>query len=160
MVQYRILLVSLVDCAHCVMSSGDAIWCSSRGRAAYVSFVLTSSSCSPVHLNPNFSFGDLHLAAYMTFGTLGAGFLPTIFFEGLSEQVNVQMVTSSEQGNHLSRPSCTCTLVECIHDEVVYTVEVLLTPLIQLQWCCTLKRRVLYAVCFLDLHSVLLVSLP
>jgi hypothetical protein len=131
-----------------------------RAGTAYVSFVLTSSSCSPVHLNPNFSFGDLHLAAYMTFGTLGAGFLPTIFFEGLSEQVNVQMVTSSEQGNHLSRPSCTCTLVECIHDEVVYTVEVLLTPLIQLQWCCTLKRRVLYAVCFLDLHSVLLVSLP
>lgn len=63
-------------------------------------------------------------------------------------------------GYHLSRPSCTCTLVECIHDEVVYTVQVLLTPLIQLQWCRTLKRRVLYAVCFLDLHSVLLVSLP
>lgn len=81
-----------------------------RAGTAYVSFVLTSSSCSPVHLNPNFSFGDLHLAAYMTFGTLGAGFLPTIFFEGLSEQVNVQMVTllqnrvTTSPGHHVHVP--------------------------------------------------------
>ena len=66
-------------------------------RTAYVSFVLRSSSCSPVHLNSNFSFGILRLVAYMTFGTLRVGFLPTIFFEGLSEQVKAQMVNSSER---------------------------------------------------------------
>ena len=32
----------------------------------------------------------------MTFGILGAGFLPAIFFEGLSEQVKAQLVNSSE----------------------------------------------------------------
>ena len=159
MVQYHILLVSLVVCAHCVMSSGDAIWCSMRGLLTYL--VLRSSPCSPVHLNSNFSFGILHLAAYMTFGTLRAGFLPTIFFEGLSEQVKAQMVNSSERVPPLQAISHMYPYGVHKRWSSLYNSQKRVlgtTYTVAMVWY--FERRILYVVCFLDLHSVSRVSLP